>query len=118
MNRVQQQFVKDAIDQPEKLTDWMIQAIRMCILVDRIGTVSRKHFQELKLHQSRWSEGRWLEKTEVRGLWKAGRNFPAANFKAAHPISWAQIEADWPVWGAKLSAPPKAAAPVQEGLDL
>lgn len=30
MNRVQQQFVKDAIDQPEKLTDWTISKPKWC----------------------------------------------------------------------------------------
>lgn len=96
--------VAAGVPAPVKLTDWMIQAIRMCILVERIEKVSRKHFQTLKLHQSRWSEGRWLEKAEERGFWRAGRNFPAANFRAAHPVSYAQIEADWPIWGAKLLA--------------
>lgn len=96
--------VAAGVPAPLKLTDWMIQAIRMCITVERIGTVSRKHFQHLKLHQSRWSEGRWLEKAETRGLWKAGPNFPAANFRRTHPVSYAQIEADWPVWGAALAS--------------
>lgn len=94
--------VAAGVPAPVKLTDWMIQAIRMCITVERIGAVSRKHFQHLKLHQSRWSEGRWLIKAEDRGLWKAGPNFPAANFRRTHPVSYAQIEADWPIWGAAL----------------
>lgn len=103
--------VAAGVPAPVKLTDWMIQAIRMCITVERIGTVSRKHFQDLRLHQSRWSEGRWLEKAETRGFWKAGRNFPGPRFRALHPVSYAQIEADWPIWGAKLTPPP-----VQESL--
>lgn len=96
--------VAAGVPAPVKLTDWMIQAIRLCITVERIGRVSRKHFQHLKLSQSRWSEGRWLIKAEERGLWKAGPNFPAANFRRTHPVSYAQIEADWPIWGAPLAA--------------
>lgn len=108
--------VAAGVPSPVKLTDWMIQAIRMCILVQRLGVVSAKHFKDLKLSQSRWSEGRWLEKDSTRGLWRAGRNFPAETFRKTHPVSWAQIEADWPIWGAKFLAAPVPA--VQEGLDL
>jgi hypothetical protein len=102
--------VPAGVPAPVKLTGWMIQAIRMCITVQRLGAVSRKHFQDLKLSQSRWSEGRWLVKDETRGLWKAGPNFPAENFKRMHPVSWTQIEADWPIWGAKLQSIPRQEA--------
>lgn len=101
--------VKAGVPAPVKLTDWMIQAIRMCVLVEKIGTVTRKHFQDLRLHQSRWSDG-WLTKSEIRGQWVAGPRFPAANFRSTHPVSYAQIEADWPVWGAKLQKAPEQVA--------
>jgi hypothetical protein len=93
--------VRAGVPAPIKLTDWMIQAIRMCVLVEKYGAVNRKHFQELKLHQSRWSDG-WLMKSEIRGQWIAGPRFPAQNFRNTHPGSYAQIEADFPKWGAKL----------------
>jgi hypothetical protein len=105
--------VAAGVPAPVKLTDWMIQAIRMCITVDQIDFVGKKHFQHLKLSQSRWTQGQWLESTGTRGVWRAGRNFPAANFRKTHPVSYAQIEADWPEWGAPLIA---IAAPEQGAL--
>lgn len=98
--------VAAGVPAPQKLSHWMIQAIKLCIAVERLGCVSRRHFEDLNLHPSRWcGDTRWLEKSETRGLWRAGRNFPGPGFKKSHPVSWAEIERDWPIWGAKLTPP-------------
>lgn len=95
--------VAAGVPSPMKLTPWMIQAIKLCIVVDRMGCVSRQHFQDLKVSHSRWTQGTgWLERTSTRGVWAKGPRFPGPSFKAQHPVSWAEIEHDWPIWGAKL----------------
>lgn len=95
--------VAAGVPAPQKLSHWMIQAIKLCITVERLGSVTRRHFEDLKLHPSRWcGDTRWLEKAAVRGHWKPGRSFPGPRFKEQHPVSWAEIETDWPIWGAKL----------------
>lgn len=99
--------VAAGVPSPVKLTDWTIQAIRMCVLVNRIGLVSKQHFQALKLSMSRWTQYQWLAPSGTRGVWKAGPKFPADGFRKTHPVSYAQIEADWQVWSAKLPATPE-----------
>lgn len=95
--------VAAGVPAPQKLSHWMIQAIKLCIAVERLGSVTRRHFEDLSLHPSRWcGDTRWLEKAAARGHWKPGRNFPGPRFKEQHPVSWAEIETDWPIWGAKL----------------
>ena len=106
--------VAAGVPSPLKLSDWMIQAIKLCIVVERFGSVSRVHFSDLKLSQTRWTQGTgWLEKTSIRGIWKAGPHFPGPRFRIAHPISYAEIERDWPIWSTKLVAPL-----TQQALDL
>lgn len=103
--------VAAGVPAPMKLTTWTIQAIKLCIAVERLGSVTRQHFADLKISQSRWTQGTgWLEKTRTRGVWMAGPSFPLPQFKRQHPVSYAQIEADWPVWGAKLQAPGQQSA--------
>ena len=91
---------------PMKLTPWMIQAIKLCICIERFGAVTKQHFADLKISQSRWTQdGLWLERTSTRGVWKPGPRFPGPTFQAQHPVSWAEIERDWPIWGGKLKPP-------------
>lgn len=104
--------VAAGVPAPNKLTDWTIQAIKLCILVEHVGTVTRAHFQALKISPTRWCDGHWLAKAQ-RGHWKAGPRFPAERLRREHPSVSAQIEADWPIWGAPLIA---MAAPEQGAL--
>lgn len=83
---------------PRKLTDWTIQAIKLCIMLGRINMVSRAHFGALKLSPSRWCDGHWLAKGP-RGFWMPGPRFPGGRLKREHPEVWAEIEADWAKWG-------------------
>lgn len=94
--------VAAGVPAPRKLSEWTIQAIRLCITVERCGAVTRAHFEALKLSPSRWCDGHWLEKGVNRGQWVAGNAFPAAQFRREHPVSYAQIEADWLIWGVKF----------------
>lgn len=96
---------------PRKLSPWTVQAIRLCVLIGRIGTVTPAHFRALRLSPSRWTDGVWLAKAQ-RGHWKPGPRFPGPRFQAEHPEVWAEVEADWPRWG----EPIVAANPVQEAL--
>ena len=100
--------VAAGVPAPQKLSPWTIQAIKLCQIVQRLGIVTRFHFEDLKLSPSRWCDGHWLTKGALRGQWVAGPHFPAERFQRAHPISWAQIEADIATWGAKMLAAPKA----------
>jgi hypothetical protein len=89
---------------PIKLSGWTIAAMKACILAARLGYLTRQHFVELRLSPSRWFDGYWMIKGETRGQWVPGPSFPTDRFKNQHPITWAEIEADWPKWGDPLVA--------------
>lgn len=86
---------------PITLSEWTIRAIKVCIWVERTGTVTRAEFAALRISPGRWMTGRWLKKGAARGIWVAGPDFPAQSFRARHPGVFAQIEADWPHWSPK-----------------
>ncbi len=75
---------------PRMLTDWKIKAIKLIIILDKFGTVSRQDFKDLALHQSLWTSSRWLEMTGVRGHWKRCCRTP--DLRKDHPKNFAEIE--------------------------
>jgi hypothetical protein len=108
--------VKCGVPAPMTLSRWKVQAIRVCIWVERAGTIRREHFRALKIDPGRWMTGHWLKMGAARGDWVAGPQFPAASYRKHHGSTYARIEADFHKWSAeaKLDLPPKD--PVQEVL--
>lgn len=82
---------------PTQLTDWKIKAIKLAVLLERNGSVSRDDFSHLRLDHRRWVEGGWL----ARGAdgYVLGANGP--NFKKQHPKVYVQIAADFDKWKPK-----------------
>ncbi len=83
---------------PVALTDWKIRAIKLMILLDRRGFVTRRDMKALKISPSRWTDA-WhgfLVPGPDGGYVRCGRT---PDFKAQHPVNWAQIEADFETWG-------------------
>jgi hypothetical protein len=80
---------------PLQLTEWKIRAIKLLILLQRRGYVSRADFKALGLSPARWTapDG-YLARGD--GVYVAGRYTP--DLKAQHPQAWAQIEADYEKW--------------------
>lgn len=86
---------------PLQLTPWKIAAIKLLIVLDLRGHVTRADIKALKLHPSRWCD-KWA------GLLSAGeagyvRNSRTPNFKTSMATNWVQIEADWATWSKVLS---------------
>lgn len=79
---------------PVALTEWKIKAIKIAIILETRGWVTRADFRALNIDPSRWTQfwlksggdGRWLSHCEP-------------NFKAQHPVNYEQIKADLPTWG-------------------
>lgn len=84
---------------PLRLTHWKISAIKICILLDHRGYLTRQDFIDLRISMSRWSQN-WLDKGEHRGQWVKSKHTP--DYKATHPVNYAQIKADFPKWGQPL----------------
>lgn len=90
---------------PVKLTTWKIGAIRLAILMERRGFVTRADFAHLKIDHRRWVGERWIDVDGARGGWVKGPNWP--DFAGQHPKNYAEIAADFDRW-----APPGALAGV------
>lgn len=92
---------------PIKLTAWKIRAIKLCILLDRLGYVTRGDMKSLGISPSYWTQpGGYL--TPENGRYVRCSRTP--DFRAQHPRSYAEIEVDFPKWGAAWVACRAAAA--------
>lgn len=98
---------------PQKLSTWKIQAIKVCIWVEKQKTINRAQFKQLKIDPGRWMDGYWLQKSPIRGLWIAGKHFPAESYRKQHPSIYRQIEADFDAWSTSCGL---VAVPTQEAL--
>ena len=94
---------------PVQLSEWKIKAIKLLILLERNGSVTRRDMKALGLSPTRWTD-------HYHGFLTAGpngysRNDRTPDLRAQHPTNWAQIEADFEVWGLGLglTAPLEAA---------
>lgn len=91
---------------PSKLTTWKIAAIKIAVLLERRGYVSRLDFRALKIDPRRWLDGQWLRKGDA-GLVR-GDHLP--DFKRQHPRNFDEIAADFDLWSKKLPAAAKQEA--------
>lgn len=85
--------VRAGSSSPLQLTEWKIKAIKIAVLLERRGAVSRRDFAHFKLDHRRWVASGWLKVTE-RGY---ERDAPP-NFKRQHPRVYKQIAADFDKW--------------------
>lgn len=94
---------------PVQLTDWKIRALKLLVLADRRGFITREDFKHLHLDHRRWiaADG-WLRPTEQRGRYIVHHPAPAA-FKEQHPRVYAEIAADFDKWAPPTPAELRAA---------
>lgn len=105
------EYVPDAIagsSAPVQLTRWKIKAIKVAIILERRGAVTRQDFNELHLDHRRWinADTKWLRIEDGRLL--AGPGLP--DFKAQHPRNYAEIAADFDKWAPRVLLPTGAGA--------
>ena len=82
---------------PIKLSEWKIKAIKLVIILERRGYVTRSDFEHLKLSISRWIyDSNWLSGGPNRGQYVRSAYTP--DFRKVHPVNYAQIEADYDKW--------------------
>lgn len=85
---------------PIQLTKWKIAAIKVAVILERRGYLTRADFKHVGIDHRRWVDSRWLKvETAVHGQrttkFTAG-NLP--NFKTQHPRNYAEIAADAAKW--------------------
>lgn len=84
---------------PMMLTDWKIRAMKLAVLLDKTGHVTRADFKKINVSISRWIGNHsfaWLQPGKERGSFVRGSHFP--DFLAQHPVNYKQIEADFDEW--------------------
>ena len=94
---------------PIQLTDWKVRAIKLSIILDRRGWITRDDFRAVKISPTRWTAHAYgfLIHTHP-GQYERSSRTP--DFRAQHPVNYAQIEADAAEWG-KCLDPFKKEAP-------
>lgn len=78
---------------PLQLTDWKIKAIKLAILLEKRGHVSREDFKHLSLDHRRWIAQDWLVAGPEGYIAKA-----APNFKKQHPKVYEKIAGEFDKW--------------------
>lgn len=79
---------------PIKLTTWKVKAIKIAVILEARGWVTRSDFKALAIDYRRWIHT-WI-KPLGDGRWAAGDSMP--DFRAQHPVNFEEIRADLPRW--------------------
>lgn len=94
---------------PIMLTDWKVRAIKLMILLERRGVVTRKDMKHLGLDATRWTaNGHGFLAPGPGGYVQCERS---PDLRAQHPENYPAIEADFDSWAPSASV-------VQPPLDL
>ncbi|KZK76331.1 hypothetical protein PsW64_05055 [Pseudovibrio sp. W64] len=88
---------------PTRLTDWKIKAIKLSILLEKNGFVTRKTFKELELSPTLfiYAGKNWMERGSTRGHWQKTGTFP--DFRNGFEANYAELEQLFPDWSQQLS---------------
>lgn len=83
---------------PVALTAWKVKAIKLMILLERRGGVTRRDMNHLGISHSRWTDAYhgFLTPDRIKGLYVRCDRTP--DLQAQHPANWQQIEADFAKW--------------------
>lgn len=95
---------------PSQLSEWKIEAIKICILLERHGFVTIADFKKVGIDRKRWLDMWWIAQTEERGRYVAGRK--PLDLRVAHPVNYGQIEADFEKWKPSAAEFKAALAPM------
>lgn len=88
--------VTAGVKSPVQLTDWKIKAIRLLIVLERRGYVTRDDMKRIQISPTRWCDNYhgMLARGE-RGYVRCSRT---PDLRAQHPTNYVQIEADADEW--------------------
>lgn len=87
---------------PVRLTPWKVAAIKIAIIIEIRGFVTRADFKALNVSSSRWTQF-WLKSNGESG-WIPKGSSSMPNLRAQHPVNYEQIKADAAKWMPAVSA--------------
>nr|WP_303705446.1 hypothetical protein [Brevundimonas naejangsanensis] len=101
---------------PVALTEWKIKAIKLMILLDRRGFVTRRDMRLLGISPTRWTDAfhGFLSPDPIKGGYV--RNGRTPDLRAQHPVNYVQIENDFQTWlpAGTLDLPANDTAPQED----
>ena len=94
-------YVPDVIGgkpSPVALTEWKIKAIKLVVLLDRRGFVTRHDMKLLGISPTRWTDAfhGFLSPDPIKGGYV--RNGRTPDLRGQHPTNYVQIENDFQTW--------------------
>lgn len=87
---------------PVRLSGWKVKAIKIVVILEKRGYVTRADFKHHAISMSRWTQGgmlAWLQPGKEKGQWVVTSRIP--DFRAQHPINFSQIEEGYEDWKLK-----------------
>lgn len=81
---------------PIMLTPWKVKAIKLLILLDRFGAVTRADMRALKISPTRWTDRYYGFLTPGKGGYVRCDRTP--DLRKQHPTNFAEIERDMAKW--------------------
>jgi hypothetical protein len=99
--------VKAGVKSPVQLTEWKVRAIKLWILLDKFGKVTRGDMKALGLSPTRFTDrfNGFLKPDPSAGGYVRYNGSP--DFRSQHPRNYSEIEADFEKWcppGYKMEA--------------
>lgn len=88
---------------PVMLTEWKVKAIKLLIILERRGFVTRADMRHLSISPTRWTAALHGFLVPGEGGYVRGKRTP--DLKRQHPENWVQIEADFAKWAPTEPAP-------------
>lgn len=88
--------VSGGVPSPVRLSPWKVAAIKLQIILERRGYVTRADMRALGLHQSRWTDKYHGFLTVSDGVFVQNQRTP--DFRGQHPRNFSEIEADAERW--------------------
>ena len=92
------EYVPDVVagaPSPVQLSTWKVKALKISVILETRGYVTRQDFKALSIDAGRWCNF-WLVPGERQTEWVPGTHLP--DFKKQHPIVYAQILAERAKW--------------------
>lgn len=88
--------VRAGASSPLQLTTWKVKAIKIAILLEQNGFVTRKDFAHFQIDHRRWIASGWLRVDAGRYV----ADCPP-DFRHQHPVVYEQVKADIAKWAPK-----------------
>jgi hypothetical protein len=98
--------VRAGASAPSTLSEWKIKAIKICVLLEKRGTITIDDFRQIGIDRRRFMEMGWIQQHQARGQYVVGK-YPL-DLRRQHPRNYVEIEAHFDRW-----APPIAALQIE-----